>query len=365
MHVPFIDLKREWNYFEKKMVSAFKKFGKRGVYVLGNDVEQFENNFAAYCGYPYAISVSTGLAALAIALRAHGITDDNEVITVGNSAVATSLAIAETGAKPVFCDIGNDFLIDTNKIENLITKKTKAIVPVHLFGKTCDMVAINTIAKKHHLVIIEDACQAHGADFKGVSARHTKAFSFYPTKNLGAWGEGGMIVTRDKEIKEFAASYRNYGQHGRYNHVMRGTNARLEPLHCALLGVKLQQLDKFITQRQKIAKNYITALKNLKFLAINNFDLTHAYHLFVIRVLNGKRDALQQYLLKNGIESLIHYPMAIHKQPCFTREGKTARVPVTDQYQKEILSLPCYPFLKTTEQQYIIDHLKHFAETNG
>lgn len=372
MHVPFIDLKREWHYFEKKMVKAFQAFGRRGVYVLGPDIEHFEKNFARALGYPYAISVATGLAALEIALRAHGIKDGDEVITVANSAVATSLAITETGATPVFCDVGNDFLIDTKKIEKLITKKTKAILPVHLFGKICAMAAINKLAKKHNLVVIEDACQAHGADFKGASTRHTKAFSFYPTKNVGALGEGGMIVTRDKSVRDFAVSYRNYGQKERYDHVMRGANYRLEPLHAVLLDIKLPRLRNFIAERQKIARTYITGLRDLKPLLINNFDPTGAYHLFVIRVQDGKRDALQQYLLKNGIESLVHYPTAIHKQPCFTAEGKKATVPHTDELQKEILSLPCYPFLKVAEQQHIIYHIRnyflpssHSAKTNN
>lgn len=362
MNVPFIDLKREWKYFEKKMVSVFKAFGAGGVYVLGPEVERFEKNFAGYCGYRHAASVATGLAAIEIALRAYGIKTGDEVITVANSAVATSLAISHTGAKPIFCDIGDDFLIDAKKIEPLITKKTKAILPVHLFGKICAMGTINKLAKKYNLIVIEDACQAHGAHFRGESARNTKAFSFYPTKNLGALGEGGMIVTNDKAVKNFADAYRNYGQEGRYNHVIRGVNNRLEPLHCALLNVKLPSLDTFIKLRQKIVQKYITSLRGIKSLLINDFDNTNAYHLFVIRVLGGKRDALRDYLLKNGIESLIHYPTAIHKQPCYMDECGKVRVTATDQLQKEILSLPCYPFLKVSEQKYIVNHIRRYFD---
>lgn len=358
MKVSFINLQAEWKFFEKKFLSAFKKVGRSGVYVLGPELERFEHNFAKYSGYTHGIGVSTGLSALEIALRAYGIGSRDEVITVANTAVATALAISSVGAKPVFCDIGDDFLIDPTKIEALITKRTKVILPVHLFGKICDMKAINFIAQKNKLAVIEDACQAHGANFKSESAKNTKAFSFYPTKNLGTMGEGGAIVTNDAKVRDFTMSYRNYGQQGRYNHVIKATNYRLEPLHATLLGVKLEYLNNFIKIRQNIAQKYISKLKNIDGLIINDFDPTSSYHLFVIRVLNKRRNELQDYLKKQGVETLVHYPTAIHRQPCYHNEYKNIILSKTDSFQNEILSLPCHYFMKDTEQDFIIKHIK-------
>ena len=295
-----------------------------------------------------------------INLRAYNISAGDEVITVPNSAVATALAISSVGAKPVFCDIGDNFLMDETKIEKLITDKTKAILPVHLFGKICNMEAINKIAKKHNLVVIEDACQAHGALFAGESLVNTKAFSFYPTKNLGALGEGGAIVTNDKKVFDFAVSYRNYGQEGRYNHTIKGVNYRINSLQCVFLNTKLKEMNKFIEKRRNIAKRYIQELSSISDLKINDFDDTSAYHLFVIRVLNNKRDELKKFLSDKEIDSLIHYPTIIPKQPCYKDEYSGINLEKTDSFQNEILSLPCYPFLTDEEQSKIIEKIKEF-----
>ena len=360
MKVPFIDFKREWKFFEKSFVKAFKDFGRSGIYVLGPEVEKFEKNFADYCGYKHAIGVSTGLSALEMILRAYGVGTGDEVITVANSAVATSLAISNVGARPVFCDIGQDFLIDVNKIEQLINQKTKAILPVHLFGKICDMATINKIARQHNLIIIEDACQAHGAKFIDDSLKNTKAFSFYPTKNLGAFGESGAVVTNDKKVRDFVLSYRNYGQRGRYNHVLKGVNGRIDSLQCILLGIKLKKIKMFIESRREIAENYVKALQKIDGLTVNDFDQTSAYHLFVIRVLGGQRDNLQKYLKEKGVDTLIHYPTAIHQQPCYGTDYKKIVLPNADKFQGEILSLPCYPHLTTSEQNYTIKNIQEF-----
>lgn len=360
MKISFVDFRREWKFFESKFISAFKKFGQSGIYVLGPEVEKFENNFAKYSGYKYAVGVSTGLSALEMILRAYNIGKGDEVITVPNSAVATALAISNVGAKPVFCDIGDDFLIDSKKIAKLINKKTKAIIPVHLFGKICDLAIINKIAQKNHLVVIEDACQAHGSKFKGESLINTKAFSFYPTKNLGAFGEGGAVVTNDKKISDFVVSYRNYGQYGRYNHIIKGVNGRIDPLQCILMNIKLKVLNKFIERRRNIARNYVSSLKKIDGLVINDFDATSSYHQFVVRVLNGKRDELKNFLEKKGTDALIHYPTLINKQPCYIKEYSGLKLEVADRLQTEILSLPCYPFLLKKEQDQIIAAIKEF-----
>lgn len=362
MQVSFVDLKQEWKFFEKKFLSAFKQFGQSGVYVLGREVEKFEKKFAQFCGYKYCVTVSTGLSALEIALRAHGIGWRDEVITVANTAVATALAISNVGAKPVFCDVRNDFLLDPDEIEKYITPRTKAILPVHLFGKVCDMKQINRIAKKHNLAVIEDACQAHGANFSGVSAINTKAFSFYPTKNLGALGEGGAVVTNDETVRDFIASYRNYGQEGRYNHIIKGGNFRLDPFKCKILSIKLKYLKKFIAHRQKIAQKYIKSLQKISGIVVNDFDENCSYHLFVIRVLSAQRDKLREFLSKSGIETLIHYPTPIHRQPCYQSEYLGVALEHTDNLQTEIISLPCHALLSTTDQSFVIKKVKEFYE---
>lgn len=360
MRVPFAELNREWAYFETDFLEAFKEFGRTGIYILGTATENFENNFASYHGYKYAVAVSTGLAALEISLLAVGVKAGDEVITVANSAVATSLAISNVGARPVFCDIKDNFLMAEDKIANLITEKTKAILPVHLFGQICDMKAINEIAARHNLIIIEDACQAHGANFKAESAINTKAFSFYPTKNLGALGEGGLVLTNDEKVRDFAAVYRNYGQQGRYNHIIKGNNYRADALQCLFLDIKLKKLADFIKTRRCIAQKYIKELSALPDLILPEFSEDGSYHLFVVRVLNNKREALKKYLSDQGIEALIHYPVTIKNQPCYAAEYKEIVLEKTDLLQTEILSLPCYPFLKKVEQDYVISEIKKF-----
>jgi len=361
MKVSFLDLKREWIFFQSSFLLAFKEFGENSVYVLGSKVEKFESEFAKYLGYKFAVGVSTGLSALEIILRSYDIKKGDEVITVANSAVATALAISNVGAKPIFCDIGEDFLIDSSEIEKLITKKTKAILPVHLFGKICDVKSINKIAKKYNLIVIEDACQAHGADFIKDSALNTKAFSFYPTKNLGALGEAGAVVTNDKKVRDFVLSYRNYGQNGRYNHIVKGTNSRIDALQCILLSLKLKKLKTFIAKRREIAKKYTDVLKNIDNLIVNNFDSKSAYHLFVVRVVNKKRNGLKKYLENQGIDTLIHYPSTIYRQPCYKEEYKKIVLKNTDKFQEEILSLPCHPFLSEKEVDLVIKYIcKYF-----
>lgn len=361
--IPFLDLKREWLFFEKTFLKAVKKFGRDGVYVLGSCLEKFEEEFADFCGYKYAIGVSSGLSALEIALLAHGVKAGDEVITAGNSAVATSLAISNIGAKPIFCDVKNNFLIDEKKITELITDKTKAILPVHLFGNPCNMKLINMIAREHRLEVIEDACQAHGVDFKDESKTNTKAFSFYPTKNLGCIGEGGIIITNNEEIRNFAASYRNYGQNGRYNHEIKGNNHRLDPIQCVFLSIKLKKLKNFIRRRKIIAKRYFQAFKNIKGIEMGGYDEQSSFHLFVIRIKNGRRGELMKYLENKKIKVAVHYPVAIYKQLCYRKEYGDVDLQNTEELQKGILSLPCYPFLKPEEQDIIIKEINNFFKS--
>jgi len=364
MRVPFIDLTREWRYFEEAFLEDLKGFGRAGQYILGEYTEKFENDFAVYHGYKYGVAVTNGLAALKIALLAHGLQTGDEVITVANSAVATALAISQLGAKPVFCDINNNYLIDEAKLEKLITPNTRAILPVHLFGNICNLEVINKIAAQHNLFVVEDACQAHGANFAGLKDNagliNTKAFSFYPTKNLGALGEGGLILTNDEAIRKFVTTYRNYGQNGRYNHEIKGDNCRINALQCAFLTTKLKSLTRFINQRREISKQYCLSLSGLADLLLPANIENSANHLFVLRVLGGKRDSLKDYLAQQGIEALIHYPRAIHQQSCYAAEYPDLKLEKTEIFQQEILSLSNYPFLEAEEQAYIISKIKEF-----
>lgn len=361
--VKFIDFKREWNYFRDDFIRVFSDFGENGVYVLGKYTEDFEADFANYCHHRYCSGLSSGLSALEAALKSANVLPGDEVITVANSAVATALAISNVGAQPVFCDVGQNFLIDADKIESLITNRTKAILPVHLFGRICDIESINLIANKHNLRVVEDACQAHGASFDNFI--NVKAFSFYPTKNLGALGEGGAIVTDDENVYNFISSYRNYGQRERYNHVMLGNNYRISALQCALLDIKLKKLDGLIGKRRSIAKRYIEELKGFDQLIIDDYNPNWSYHLFVIRIKDNLRDLLQKYLKEAGIDTIVHYPVAIHKQPCYSDIGNLFNLDMTDKFQNEILSLPCYPFLLEDEQAYVIDSIKSYFINNN
>lgn len=361
MVVPFLDLQREWQALEPDLLETFVAFGRSAHYVLGEQVSRFEEAFAAAHGYRYGVGVSSGLSALEIALFAVGIGPGDEVITVANSAVATALAISHVGARPVFCDIGDNFLIDPTQLEALVTPRTKAIVPVHLFGAVCEMSLITSIAEKYGLHIIEDACQAHGADFVVAGAvQHTKAFSFYPTKNLGGYGESGMVVTQSEAVRDFVRQYRDYGQASRYVHIQKGTNSRIDALQCDLLKVKLTLLPQYVQTRLRLATVYTEGLRDISGLQLPTFGPGAAPHVYVVRVLYGHREELRQYLLSQGITTLVHYPVPIHRQPCYVGEYNAVTLATTEKLQEEILSLPCYPYLTSEEQEYVIEQIHNF-----
>lgn len=358
------DFKREYKLLEKEVNNAISKMLKSGWYILGKEVDEFEELFAKYTGTKYSIGVANGLEALQISLMAAGIGKDDEVITVSNTAVATVLAITNIGAVPVFVDIDDKYLIDVSKIEGKITSKTKAIIPVHLFGQMADMRAITKIAKKYKLTIVEDACQAHGAEQNGRksgSLGDFGCFSFYPTKNLGAYGDGGAITTNSKKYYELCKMLRNYGQKNRYYHEMQGINSRLDELQAAVLKVKLKYLPQFIKQRNDIASLYSTQLKNIKEIQIPKTSKGnyHAYHLYVIKTQN--RDELLKYLTDNDVQALIHYPLPIHKQNCYP-EFKNVYLPITEQDCRNILSLPIHPGLTNEEVRKICYLIRKFYE---
>ncbi len=356
------DFAREYKNIEFELLGGIKDTFRSGRYILGNNVKDFEKSFAKYVDTKYCVGVANGLEALQISLMSMGIGPGDEVITVSNTAVATVLAIINAGATPVFVDIDEYFHIDAAKIEEKINRKTKAIIPVHLFGQVADMDAILNIAKKHNLKVIEDACQAHGAEFKGRKAGSfgdAGCFSFYPTKNLGAYGDAGAITTNSGLIYKKCLMLRNYGQKNRYEHLMKGINSRLDEIQASILNTKLRKLDGLLKRRNKIAEIYMRNLGMVKQVILpkvrsNSF---HSFHLFVIKV--EQRDKLQVYLEKHGIETIIHYPTPIHKQKSFI-EYSRVRLPRTEDASKKILTLPSNPFLMEDEAEKICTIIKNF-----
>lgn len=348
---------------EKRAIeAAMQRVFESGHYVLGPEVKKFEADFASFIGSKHGIGIANGLEALQIALLALEIGPGDEVITTPLSAVATALAITAVGAKPVFVDIDNFYHLDAGKIEAKITPKTRAIIPVHLYGQSADMDALMKIAKRHNLHVIEDCAQAHGAKFgdKRVGSFGVfGCFSFYPTKNLGAIGDGGLITTDDDALAEKCRVLRNYGQKNRYEHEVRGINSRLDELQAAILSEKLKTLEQSNARRGEIAKKYRDGLHGISEITLpaEREGTEHIYHLFVIET--EKRDELQAFLKENGVDTLIHYPIPIHKQKCFP-EYNFLELPVIEEKVKHILSLPMHPFLKDEEVDYVCKQVREF-----
>ncbi len=360
----FNDFKKEYQYLKKDIDRAINRVLTSGYYILGPEVENFEQLFAKYLNIKYCVGVGNGLEALQIALMALEIGEGDEVITTAHSAVATALAIKAVGAKPIFVDIDEYYQLDSSKIERKITPKTKAILPVHLYGQLADIEKIYKIAKKYHLYLIEDAAQAHGAEYKNKKAGtfgDLGCFSFYPTKNLGAFGDGGAIVTNNKKLYERCRMIRNYGQKNRYEHEVYGINSRLDEIQAVILSVKLKHLDEFNNKRRELAKIYFETLKDIRTIQLppirNNSQPN--FHLFVIEA--DKRNKLIKFLQSNGIPTIIHYPIPIHKQKCFSEFNKL-KLPVLEKKVKKIISLPIHPFLQKKDIIYISNKIKQFYE---
>jgi dTDP-4-amino-4,6-dideoxygalactose transaminase len=347
--IPFIDLKREYTEISGEIREAMERVLKSGWFILGEEVRRFEEEFSTYIGTKYGIGVNSGSDALYLALQALGIGKGDEIITVSHTFVSTVDAIVRNGAKPVFVDIDADtYCIDVTKIEERITNKTRAILPVHLYGHPADMQPLMDIAQKHHLFVIEDACQAHGAEYMGHkigSIGDIGCFSFYPIKNLGAYGDGGMVVTNNLALASRLRMLRNCGQSQKYYHDFVGVNSRLDEIQAAILRVKLRHLDEY----NELLKDSGIALPLEKEYA------KHVYHLYVIRHKN--RDKLQQKFLENGIQTIIHYPIPVHKQKAYSKLGPT-HLSVTESICNEILSLPIHPFFREDEIQAIVERCK-------
>lgn len=373
MMIKFLDLQKINLLHQKEIEEAILKVLQSGWYILGEAVESFENNFAAYCGVKHCIGVSNGLDALILILRAYielgKIKEGDEVIVPANTYIATILSISHNKLKPVLVepDIGT-YNIDPILIKEKITEKTKAILPVHLYGQCADMDAINSIARKHSLLVVEDAAQAQGAMLNGRrtgSLGDAAGFSFYPGKNLGAIGDAGAVTTNDDELAETIKALRNYGSHKKYYNIFKGYNNRLDEIQAAVLNVKLKYLDEENQKRREIAQYYCDNIKNEKIVlpildaGYSILDTkSHVWHLFVIRT--AERDKLQKYLKQNEIETVIHYPVPPHKQDAY-KEWNYLGLPITEKIHNEVLSLPISPVMDNVELNYIFEKLNHYA----
>jgi len=364
--IPFLNLKKINQPFEAPFQQKMKQLLDSGWYILGNEVKTFEANFATYCGTKHCIGVGNGLDALVLIFKAYiqlgKIQKGDEVIVPANTYIASILAILEADLVPILVEPRLEaYTIDSEKIEAKITLKTKAILPVHLYGQLCEMEVINSIAKKHNLLVIEDAAQAHGAEWNRTKAGNfgnASGFSFYPGKNLGALGDAGAITTNDDALAEVLFSMRNYGSKVKYENEIIGVNSRLDELQAAFLNIKLQQLNTENQIRRQIAKRYLSEIKNDKIvLPLWDESKNHVFHLFVIR--NANRLALQNYLKENGIETMIHYPIPPHKQKALSSWNHLA-FPTTEKIHDEVLSIPLNSTLKDDEIKHIVSTLNKY-----
>ena len=366
MKITLVNLQIQYEKLSQEINEKVIEIMKRGDFILGEELKLFEEEFAKYCDTKYAIGVGSGTEALHLSLLSCDVRPGDEVITAANTFAATVAAISITGAKPVLVDINPDnYNLDLNYLERAITPRTKAIIPVHLFGQPVDMEKLGEIAASHNLLIIEDACQAHGAEYKKKrigSFGRAGCFSFYPGKNLGAYGDGGAIVTNDGNLAEKIKILRNHGQKQKYFHEIKGFNSRLDNLQAAILRIKLRYLDEWNKARNKWAQLYTELLKGSSAItpAVESWAY-HVFHLYVIR--HQKRDELLNFLKEKGIFAGIHYPIPIHLLPAFKDLGyKNGDFPIAEKYAEEILSLPMFPELTEENVRYIVNAIEEFEK---
>jgi dTDP-4-amino-4,6-dideoxygalactose transaminase len=356
-NVPFVDLGAQYRDIAAEINDAISKVIQEADFILGHEVRQFEEEFAAFCDARHAVGVDSGTSALELALRAFDIGPGDEVITAANSFIASALGISHAGAQPVLVDVDPfTYTMDVKAVERAITRRTKAILPVHLYGHPAHMGPLRQLAEKHGLVVIEDACQAHGARYEGKrvgSLGHAAAFSFYPGKNLGAYGDGGMVVTNDQKIANRLEMLRNYGQQEKYKHLFRGYNRRLDTMQAAILRVKLKYLEKWNAARRWNAQLYQKHLEGTAIVVPGAArGAESVWHLYVVRT--EQRDQLKNHLVSKGISASIHYPVPIHLQPAYEELGyKRGDFPVTESYAERVLSLPMYPELTAGQIQQV------------
>ena len=355
--IPFVDLKAQYHSIKSEIDAAITNVLESSQFILGSEVAAFEDEYAAYCRVKYAVGVNSGTSALHLALLAAGIGPGDEVITTTFTFVATVAAIVYTGAKPVFVDIDpRSFTMDVTQIERAITQHTKAILPVHLYGQMANMEPILEIARRHNLIVIEDAAQAHGAEYNGKAAGSLGdlgCFSFYPGKNLGAYGEGGMVVTNHPEYARALKMLRDWGAEKKYQHMLKGYNYRLEGMQGAILRVKLRHLDDWTQKRREKAAYYNRLLGGNGIRPPEEMPYgRHVYHIYAIRT--SEREAVQQALLAQGIQTGIHYPVPVHLQPAYADLGYQAGdFPHSEEAAREVLSLPIYAELSDEQVEQV------------
>ncbi|HLF17952.1 MAG TPA: DegT/DnrJ/EryC1/StrS family aminotransferase [Candidatus Omnitrophota bacterium] len=355
MSVKFIDLSQQFQTVKDEIYAGLSAVFEKSNFILGEEVKIFEEAFSRYCEAPCGVGVNSGTDAIFLTLKALGVGPGDEVIVPTFTFIATALGVSFTGAKPVFVDVEEDTCnLDATKLKSAISKRTKVIMPVHMYGQTADMDAIKEIAKKHKILVIEDACQAHGARYKGKRAGSLgdgACFSFYPTKGLGAFGDGGMVVTNNQKLFEGVRMLRDYGRKDRYEHILKGYNSRLDTVQAVVLSAKLKHLDVWNQMRAEHAAYYRTLLKGIPH--IKTFppkeDRTHAYQTFAVRVMKN-RDQVCQKFQDKGIGVLIHYPIPLHLQKAYADlKHKRGDFPVAEKLTDQVVSLPMFPHM--TKQQ--------------
>lgn len=360
--IKFLDLKKINERFRGEMDAATKRVLDSGWYLLGKEIERFEDDFAAYCGVKHCVGCANGLDALKLIIKAYGFGPGDEIIVPANTYIASILAISDNGCTPVLVEPKWETrLIDEDLIEQAVTPRTKAIMVVHLYGRAMDMTKVWAIAKKHGLKVIEDSAQAHGAMFDGRRTGNlgdASGFSFYPGKNLGCLGDGGAVTTNDDGLAEKVRALRNYGSDVKYHFPYCGTNSRLDEIQAAWLGVKLPRLDADNARRREIAARYCAEIKN-PLVALPEMASSSVWHVFAVTC--PRRDELQQYLNDNGVQTVIHYPIPPHKQPCYA-EWNGRSHPVTERIHREILSLPISPVLTDDEVSEVICVVNEFGK---
>ena len=358
MNVPFIDFSEQYNTVKDNINSGLQAVFQKGNFILGEEEKNFEQDFATFCDAKYAVGVNSGTDALYLALSALDIKAGDEVILPAHTFIATALCISYTGAKPVLVDIEDQtYNLDPNKLEEAISDKTRAIIPVHLYGQPANMDEIRAVAKKHNVAVIEDACQAHGAKYKGTrvgSLGDIGCFSFYPTKSLGAFGDGGIVVTNREDVYKKVLMLRDYGRKNRYDHQIKGYNSRLDTVQAVVLAEKLKYLDQWNEMRYKAGLYYKEQLKDVEGVTapVIKDDRTHVFQTFAIRVQN--RDQVLEEMKNKGVGVLIHYPIPIHLQEAYQELGYTkGDFPVSEQVADTILSLPMFPHISQEQIRYV------------
>ncbi|MDO5651393.1 MAG: DegT/DnrJ/EryC1/StrS family aminotransferase [Moraxella sp.] len=368
--IPFLDLQKINAQYAQELKNACANVIDSGWYIDGKELKTFESNFANFCGSKYAIGVANGLDALSLVLRAWidmgKLKKGDEVLVPSNTYIASILAISENNLTPVLVEPDlKTYNINPNNIKTAISTKTKAILPVHLYGQIADMISITEIAKEYNLLVLEDSAQAHGAELSGIVAGNwgdASGFSFYPGKNLGALGDAGAVTTNDEQLAWHLKTLRNYGSSEKYKNIVKGRNSRLDEIQSAMLNIKLKHLNSEIAYRRKIADFYLTNINNpLIQLPLSNIDATtyknHVWHLFTVRTPN--RNKLHEYLTNNGVQTLIHYPIPVHQQQAY-QEWRNLSLPISEKIHREILSLPISPVITQDELNTIVNLCNEF-----